>query len=73
MYCHRSFAAKVRVSLVFSQPATLPEAGNASTFAFLHPALAARTASANAVIATFHLSNLNISNGSPFPALKTCG
>jgi hypothetical protein len=30
MYCHRSLAAKTRVSLVFSQPATAPDAGNGS-------------------------------------------
>src|ERR1700744_1207928 len=46
MYCHRSLGSKGRVLLAFSQPATVPHAGNGFAFFFLHPetpAVAART------------------------------
>src|SRR5215469_12939366 len=37
MYCQRSLGAKVRVSLVFSHPATVPEEGNGFAVVFLQP------------------------------------
>src|ERR1039458_4643804 len=75
MYCHRSLAAKTRVSLVLSQPATAPDAGNGSDLAFLHPsdAVIATIAPKKAANIDNHIGNIhpferNITERSPlFP------
>src|ERR1039458_4650272 len=61
MYCQRSLAAKTRVSLVLSQPATAPDAGNGSDLAFLHPsdAVMATIAPKKAANTNNHIGNIH--------------